>query len=831
MLQRLIHIGVVFFVLAIAVSTRAADATRPPNFVVVLMDDMGWREVGFMGNSFIETPNIDRLAKQGLVFTQAYASAPNCAPTRACLMSGQYTPRHGIYTVVDPRQPPGSPWHKLQAAESKSELDTNIVTIPETLSSHARLSVGDPKSSRDGPRSGERGYATGFFGMWNLGRGRTGPVTPGGQGFQKVVFPENLGFGKDEYFDDDKNYLSDRLTDEVLKFIDDNRERPFFVYYPDHAVHAPFNPKPDLLAKYERKLEKSKDRRDDPKHAATVEAVDQNVGRIVEHLAKLKLTDNTYVIFTSDNGATQQYTPPLRGGKGELYEGGIRVPLVVTGPGIKKPGSKCDAPVASVDLYPTLVELAGLKMPSEQVHDGVSLVPAFSGATTLNRPRLFWHFPCYVGKATPCSAVREGDFKLIEFFEDGGRVELFNLKTDPNEERDLAKSQPDKAAALTKTLRAWQKETGALLPEGPNPKYDPKAERPRGGQSGMGQGGGQNKGQPKRKGQESGKKKGQKSAAVRFDPRDVEIETADATESIEIGTRVRTEAGFLVFDGEYLAPPYNVVLSDIGVQVNGRLIDRFDATADERVATNQFETMVGTLMNDELVVAFADSAPICFRSASYRPLAQLTKRPIPDDFPSNLLAQEASLSVDQVARWAELIESFQANEEFVRRASVELSLFEDNLRLYESKKTAQWLLAHSAYPLTAIAMLCVALAAGHLLISHSQLLSGSEDRPASEAERAVKKTLAFIVAFSALDLVWTVIVSQAGEMHELHPLGSSLIDNPLLLAGFKGVTTLVAVGILFTLRHWPAARKASWHVCLICLLLAGRWVTVGGLLI
>lgn len=447
--------------------THAAESKRPPNFVVILMDDMGWRDVGFMGNSFVETPNIDRLAKNGLVFTQAYSSAPNCAPTRACLMSGQYTPRHGIYTVVDPRQPPGSPWHKLTAAESKSELDTNIVTIAEALG-----------------QSDKSSYATAFFGMWNLGRGRTGPVTPGGQGFQKVVFPENLGFGKDEYFDDDKNYLSDRLTDEVLKFVDENRDRPFFVYLPDHAVHAPFDPKPDLLKKYQDKAAKSKDRRDDPACAATVEAVDQNVGRIIEHLAKLKLTDNTVVIFTSDNGGTQQYTPPLRGGKGELYEGGIRVPLVISGPGVKKLGSKSDVPVSSVDLYPTLLDLAGLQPPSGQVLDGVSLAPVMNGTTTLKRPRLFWHFPCYVGKSTPASAVREGDFKLIEFFEEGGHVELYNLKTDPNEERNLASTMPDKANALTRTLRAWQKETGALLPPGPNPKYDPQAERPRGNQGG-----------------------------------------------------------------------------------------------------------------------------------------------------------------------------------------------------------------------------------------------------------------------------------------------------------------------------------------------------------
>ena len=412
-------------VVAISLATQpgnGADRARPPNYVVVLMDDMGWRDVGFMGNKFVETPNIDRLAKNGLVFSQAYASAPNCAPTRACLMSGQYTPRHGIYTVVDPRQPVGSPWHKLMAAESKSELATDVVTIAESLQTG--------------------GYATAFFGMWNLGRGRTGPVTPGGQGFQKVVFPENLGFGKDAYFDDDKNYLTDRLTDEVLKFVEQNRDQPFFVYLPDHAVHAPLNPKPELLKKYERKAAASKDRRDDPAYAATIEAVDQNVGRIVETLGRLKLTDNTVVIFTSDNGGTQQYTPPLHGGKGELYEGGIRIPLVVSWPGLKKPGSKCDAPVSSIDLYPTLLDLAGVKPPAGQVLDGVSLVPTFKGEADLSRPRLFWHFPCYVGKSAPSSAIREGDFKFIEFFEEGGKRELYNLKTDPNEERDLTASLP-----------------------------------------------------------------------------------------------------------------------------------------------------------------------------------------------------------------------------------------------------------------------------------------------------------------------------------------------------------------------------------------------------
>jgi len=442
-------------------ATAGAEAERAPNFVVILMDDMGWRDVGCTGNTFVETPHIDRLAKAGVVFTQAYASAPNCAPTRACLMSGQWTPRHGIYTVVDPRQPPGSPWHKLVAAHSESELATEVVTLPEALRSH--------------------GYATAFLGMWNLGRGRSGPRTPGGQGFDTVVFPENLGFGKDAYFNDQGQYLSDRLADEVLTFIGEHRSRPFFVYLADHAVHAPFSPKPDLLAKYEKKAAAGSDRRDDAAYAATIEAVDRNVGRIVAGLDKLGLSDDTYVIFTSDNGGTTRYTPPLEGSKGQLYEGGIRVPLVVAGPAVARPGSKSDVPVASIDLYPTLLDLAGAPPPPGKPLDGISWAAALRGGDPPSRARMFWHFPCYVGKATPASAVREGDFKLIEFFEDGGRVELYNLRDDPGERRDLARTMPDKARALAADLDAWQRETKAAIPTLANPAYDPRAERPRGG--------------------------------------------------------------------------------------------------------------------------------------------------------------------------------------------------------------------------------------------------------------------------------------------------------------------------------------------------------------
>jgi arylsulfatase A-like enzyme len=298
-----------------------------------------------------------------------------------------------------------------------------------------------------------------------------------------VVFPENIGFGKDEYFAPNGDYLSDRLTDEVLEFVEQHRDDPFFVYLPDHAVHAPYNPKPELLAKYEAKAARRADRRDDPRYAATIEAVDQNVGRIAETLERLKLSERTVVIFTSDNGGTPQYTAPLRGSKGQLYEGGIRVPLAISWPGQIAAGTTCDVPVASIDFYPTLLELAQLSPPRDQVQDGESLAPLLRDGSGLRRERLFWHFPCYVGSATPCIAIRDGDFKLIEFFENGSHVELYDLQSDPGEERDLAKLMPDKTAELSRQLADWQESTSAAQPRGANPDYDPTAERPRGGQS------------------------------------------------------------------------------------------------------------------------------------------------------------------------------------------------------------------------------------------------------------------------------------------------------------------------------------------------------------
>jgi arylsulfatase A len=446
------------------------QTARLPNFVMFYIDDMGWRDVGFAGNDFIETPHVDRLAREGVIFTNAYSSAPNCAPARACLMSGQYTPRHGVYTVVDDRHTPGSAHHKVLSAQSNESMATEVVTIAE------QLKVG--------------GYGTAMFGMWNLGRGSNNPVSPTGQGFDVFMQPRDVGFEKDRFFDAKGEYLTDRFTDEGLRYIEKNREDPFFVYFAYHAVHSPFEPKPELLAKYEGK---SNPQRQDPAYAATVEAVDQNVGRVMETLERLGLDENTVVIFTSDNGGNRRATAPLRDGKGTLYEGGIRVPTCVWGPGIAK-GIVNDEPILGLDFYPTMLQLAGVESNTDHVLDGRSLVPLLTGAeTSLGRERVFWHFPCYIGGGGPSSAMRAGDYKVIEFFEDE-RVEVYNLAKDPGEQNDLAQRERAKADELIAELRAWQRESGAALVTEANPAYDPNAPPKRGrDERGKGGGGGQKK--------------------------------------------------------------------------------------------------------------------------------------------------------------------------------------------------------------------------------------------------------------------------------------------------------------------------------------------------
>ena len=448
-----------------------SSTTAQPNFVFILIDDMGWRDMGFSGNKFIETPNTDQIAREGIIFSQAYASAPNCAPSRACIMSGQYPPRHGIYTVVDERHAPGSAHHKITAAHSNDTMDTEVFTIAECLK--------------------EAGYATAAFGMWNLGRGQSGPSTATGQGFDFYKKPRDLGFDQRAYFDQDGEFITDVFTNHGIEFIENNKDRPFFLYLPYHAIHAPFEPKSELVEKYERKARETRNRNADPAYAAMIDAVDQNVGRIMDTLKRLKLDDNTMVIFTSDNGGIPQFVAPLNGSKGALYEGGIRVPACVWWSGIRNAGRTCDAPILGMDFYPTMLDAANASRP-KQTLDGVSFLPVLQNTGEVERDAVFWHFPSYVGRGKPSSAIRMGDWKLIEHYEDRS-LELFNLAEDVGESRNLANVNQAKANELYARLTSWQKETSAAIPSPSNPNYDPTAgrERQKRGQKG----GGQNPGQ------------------------------------------------------------------------------------------------------------------------------------------------------------------------------------------------------------------------------------------------------------------------------------------------------------------------------------------------
>ena len=442
----------------------------PPNIIVLLVDDLGWKDVGFMGSKYYETPNIDKLSRQGMVFTNAYANAPNCAPTRACLMTGQYTPRHGIYTVNNPDRGK-SINRKLIPIPNTTTLDSNFVTLAETMKS--------------------AGYRTGMMGKWHLGEGEgTGPE---GQGFDVNVGgchkghpPTYFSPYKNEFIVDgpDGEYLTDRMTGEAIKFIEGSKDGPFFLYLPYYAVHTPIQPKSEVKKKYEGNPADGK--QNNPAYAAMVETVDAGVGKIMKKLDELMLTKNTLVIFFSDNGGVGGITDmsPLRGSKGMLYEGGIREPMIVRWPGTIKPGTHCDVPVISIDFYPTFLEIAGITKPKDLKLDGENILPLFTGKKKFKKRELFWHFPAYleagnnlipglIWRTTPVSVIRKGDWKLLEYFEDG-HLELYNLDKDISESNNLAEQLPGKVKTLHKKLLKWRVKINAPVPLELNPDYDPE---------------------------------------------------------------------------------------------------------------------------------------------------------------------------------------------------------------------------------------------------------------------------------------------------------------------------------------------------------------------
>jgi len=430
---------------------------RKVNFVFILIDDMGWPDLGCYGNKFHETPNIDRLARQGMRFTDAYAACPVCSPTRASIVAGQYPARLGITDFI-----PGHwrPYEKLRVPINRQQhLPLESITIAEALK--------------------PAGYVSGAFGKWHLGGGM---FYPNRQGFDSMLVTSgrHFGFRTTPKIETGKNsYLAEVITEQGEKFIEANKDRPFFLYLSHFAVHIPLQARRELIEKYENRP-KPKTGVNNPIYAAMVEHVDQSVGRILEKLDELNLADRTVVVFFSDNGGLRQRfdgkgevvstNAPLRDEKGTLYEGGIREPLIVRWPGVVKPGSVCHVPVSSVDFYPTFLEIGGSTNDPSHVLDGESLVPLLRRSGKLRRDAIFWHYPHY-HHSTPAGAIRQGDWKLIEFYEDN-RLELYNLRTDIREKTNLASKMPKKARELQQRLAAWLRSVNAQMPTS-NPAFDP----------------------------------------------------------------------------------------------------------------------------------------------------------------------------------------------------------------------------------------------------------------------------------------------------------------------------------------------------------------------
>jgi arylsulfatase A-like enzyme len=462
-----------------------------PNFVLILIDDLGWKDLGCYGSEYYETPNLDRLAREGMRFTDAYASCPVCSPTRASILSGKYPATVGVTDWID--------WGKhVHPARGK------LIDVPYI--DHLPL---EEKSLASALK--ERRYNTWHVGKWHLGGE---PYHPDEHGFDVNVAGCQWGMPFNGYFSPydiptlengpEGEYLTDRLTDEAIRLIEQNDEKPFFLNLWYYSVHTPIQAKPEYIERFESKAkamgldriepfeegdffpcEHKKNRRivrrlvqSDPAYAAMVYGLDENIGRLLEAIDRAGQAENTVVIFTSDNGglATAEGSPtsnaPLSEGKGWMYEGGTREPLIVRWPGVVKPGSQCSVPVTSTDFYPTMLQAAGLDLMPEQHCDGVSLLPLLKGAGILNREAIFWHYPHYGNQGgTPGSSVRAGDHKLIEFFEDG-HVELYDLKEDIGEERDLTQVEPELARQLYEMLADWREKVEAKIPQ-PNPDYVP----------------------------------------------------------------------------------------------------------------------------------------------------------------------------------------------------------------------------------------------------------------------------------------------------------------------------------------------------------------------
>jgi arylsulfatase A len=448
--------------LASRIGAAKDNSTNRPNFLFILADDLGWSQVGCYGSDFYETPNIDRLAREGMRFTDAYAACPVCSPTRASIMTGKYPARLHLTDFIAG----GSfPYEKYNQPEWQKYLPLEEITIAEVLKT--------------------AGYVTGSFGKWHLSIDKKPPgslpYNPDKQGFDEYFVTYKPSSKTDPESD---AHNVEAITQKSLDFMERHKDEPFFLYVSHNTIHAPIMGKKKLVQKYENKPGS-----DLPQNnlvlGAMIEELDNSTGRLLKKLDELKIADKTVVIFFGDNGGLEKDAKqtPLRSGKANLYEGGIREPLIVRWPGVVKPGSTCSEPVISVDFFPTFLEITGLKDQARKPIDGVSLVPVLNQSGTVNRRAIYWHYPHYHSSSIgPCGAVRAGDYKLIEWFDEsicgpGNEFELYNLKDDIGEQNNLAKKLPEMVGQLKKILYKWRSEVNAQMLT-PNPRYDSrKAEK------------------------------------------------------------------------------------------------------------------------------------------------------------------------------------------------------------------------------------------------------------------------------------------------------------------------------------------------------------------
>jgi arylsulfatase A-like enzyme len=469
------------FLQSLAAGALAA-APRRPNFVFILADDLGWQDTSLYGSKYYETPNIDALARRGMMFTQAYAANPLCSPTRSSILTGLYPARIGITTpschmpevILEKSLVPKAPAdQKALTARSLTRLKQEYVTLAELLK--------------------KAGYATAHFGKWHLG---SEPYDPLHQGFDTDLphtpAPGPIGgyLGPWSFWKGQGSggeHIEDRMSEEAGKFIAANKGRPFYVNYWAFSVHTPWQAKQDLIEKYKAKTDQANPQHN-PVYAAMVESFDQGVGSIIKALDENGVADNTFVVLFADNGGVHwsgkeepamlhpgyesipaTSNAPLRGGKATLYEGGTREPCIIVWPGQVKPGSRSDAVISSIDFYPTILDAAGLKPDAAQTPDGISILPALRGGN-LKREAIFCHFPHYSPRTggLPGTWVRRGDWKLIRLFCEGAGggdgFELYNLKDDLSEATNLASRHPGMVREMNALIDGFLRRTQAVVP-------------------------------------------------------------------------------------------------------------------------------------------------------------------------------------------------------------------------------------------------------------------------------------------------------------------------------------------------------------------------------